>query len=244
MRILKPLPGTLPMPVHNIVGDWPMSSLGSNIFDLSGRGNNGVINGPAWADGRSGAALNFGANHNVDFGDILDDVIGSGFTFSIWLNLVTNPLAPIRGLISKSDATSGSGGFLIGQAGTGLGANKIVVYLWDGAAPSPYFLTTAAIPINQYVHLAVTWDGTAAAGSVRVYFNAILQAGAENNWGTLPIANNLPFRLGTYSGGARSAVGIYEDLQAYNRALFPAGIARLYRETFYRYPESRVFAVA
>lgn len=242
MRILKPLPGSLPYPDHYVAGDWPMNSLGTLLFDQSSRFNNGTINGPAWVDGRSGPALNFGANHNVDFGDILDDVIGLGFTFSIWLNLQTNPLAFIRVIISKSNTSAAGGGFLIAQAGSDIGANRIVVYLWDGVFPVPRFLTTAAIPLNQYVHLAVSWDGTAAAGSVRVYYNAILQAGAETDWGTLPIANNLPFRLGTCSGGARSAVGIYEDLQAYNCALFPAGIARLYRETFYRNPESRVFA--
>lgn len=242
MRILKPLPGSLPYPDHHVAGDWPMSSLGTLLFDQSSRFNNGVINGPAWVDGRRGPALSFGINNNVDFGDILDDVIGSGFTFGIWLNLQTNPLAYIRGIISKGTGFSAAGGFLFAQAGTGLGANKIIVYLFVGAAPSPSFLTTAAIPLNQYFHLAVSWDGTAAAGSVRVYFNAVLQAGAEDSFGTLPIANNQPFRLGTHAGGTRSAVGIYEDLQAYNRALFPAGIARLYRETFYRNPGSRCFA--
>lgn len=244
MRIIEPLPGTLPMPVHHIVGDWPMSSLGDNVFDLSGRGNNGAINGPAWAEGSFGPALDFAANQNVNFGDVLDELFTTGYTVSIWLNLVANWEAPIRSILNKSMNTSAAGGFLIAQTGTSLVANRISVFHWDGAAPSPYFLTNATMPINQYVHLAVTWDGTTAIDSIGIYFNAIRQAGAWASRGTLPIANNLNLRLGPVTGQIRNGIGRYDDLQIYNNNQNSSGVARLYRESFYRFPENRVFAVA
>lgn len=63
MHILKPLPGTLPMPgrpLADAIGNWPMNSLGNKIFDLSGNGNNGTLqNTTVWTDGSYGPALEF-----------------------------------------------------------------------------------------------------------------------------------------------------------------------------------------
>lgn len=70
---------------------------GSKANDSSGSGNNGLITGAQWVDGRFGKALSFdgeddfvdcGHNAVFDFGDKTD------FTIECWINV--NPAAPKR----------------------------------------------------------------------------------------------------------------------------------------------------
>ena len=58
MHILKPLPGILQKTGHILADSialWPMNSLGNRIFDLSGRGQTGILQpGTSWTPGTSG----------------------------------------------------------------------------------------------------------------------------------------------------------------------------------------------
>lgn len=232
------------MPGRNIAGDWPMNSLGGRVFDLSGNDNAGSITGPIWSKGKYGPALKFdGTNDYVNFSNVLNTFYVNPYTVSISMNISSNVIAPVRNIFGKTNMTSGGGGFLIAQAGTSIGSNKIIVYHFDGVAPSPTFITTNTILLNKDIHLVVSWNGTTAAGSIKVYFNGIRQAGAEANYGTIAQVNGLNLHLGTPDAGStNSIIGIIEKLQIMNRELLPSEIACLYREPFYRYSENRVVA--
>jgi hypothetical protein len=206
---------------------------GNTVFDLSGNRNPGNITGATWASGKFGSALNYdGTSDEVNFGDVLNNILTTGFTFSIWLNISSNAAAGIRYILNKSNGSSSGGGFMLVQGGTSAGQNKIGLWLFDGSAPSPYFLTSATLPLNQDVHLVVTWDGTTASGSIKIYFNGLRQAGVESLYGTTPITNNFDLRIGPQDGGTLTVTGTVDNLNIFNRALSASEIALLSREPF------------
>ncbi len=243
MPQLKPIRGTfLPKPdgspegclIASLTGCWLMNEgSGDRVFDFSGNRNPGNITGATWGSGKFGSALNYdGTSDEVNFGDVLDNILTTGFTFSIWLNIGSNTGGPVRYILNKSNGLSSGGGFMLAQGGTSLGQNKIGIWLLDGSAPSPSFLTSATLPLNQDVHLAATWDGTTASGSIKIYFNGAEQAGTESNYGTTPITNNLDLRIGPENGGTLTVIGTVDNLNIFNRALSASEIALLYREPF------------
>ncbi|MBC8472092.1 MAG: LamG domain-containing protein [Planctomycetes bacterium] len=243
MPQLKPIRGKfLPKPdgspegrlIASLTGCWLMNEgTGDRVFDFSGNGNPGNITGATWGSGKFGSALKYdGTSDEVNFGDVLDNIFTAGFTFSFWLNVSSNTGSPVRYILNKSNGLSSGGGFMLAQSGTSLGQNKIGIWLLDGSAPSPSFLTSATLPLNQDVHLAATWDGTTASGSIKIYFNGVEQAGAESNYGTIPIPNNLDLRIGPEDGGTLTVTGTVDNLNIFNRALSASEITLLYREPF------------
>ncbi len=243
MPQLKPTRGKfLPKPdgspegrlIASLIGCWLMNEgTGDRIFDLSGNGNPGNITGATWDSGKFGYALKYdGTSDEVNFGDVLDNILTAGFTFSIWLNVSSNTGGPVRYILNKSNGLSSGGGFMLAQGGTSLGQNKIGIWLLDGSAPSPSFLTSATLPLNQDVHLTATWDGTTASGNIKIYFNGVKQAGVEAAYGTIPITNNFDLRIGPQDGGTLTVIGIVDNLNIFNRALSASEITLLNREPF------------
>ncbi len=243
MPQLKPTRGKfLPKPdgspegrlIASLIGCWLMNEgSGDRVFDLSGNGNPGNITGATWDSGKFGHALKYdGTSDEVNFGDVLDNILTAGFTFSIWLNVSSNTGGPVRYILNKSNGLSSGGGFMLAQGGTSLGQNKIGIWLLDGSAPSPSFLTSATLPLNQDVHLVATWDGTTVSGSIKIYFNGSKQAGVEAAYGTIPITNNFDLRIGPQDGGTLTVIGTVDNLNIFNRTLSASEIALLNREPF------------
>ena len=136
MPQIKPIRGIfLPKPdgsregrlIASLTGCWLMNEgSGDRVFDLSGNRNPGNITGATWASGKFGSALKYdGTSDEVNFGDVLDSILTTGFTFSIWLNISSNTGSSVRYILNKSNGTSGGGGFMLAQGGTSLGQNKI-----------------------------------------------------------------------------------------------------------------------
>jgi len=156
----------------------------------------------------------------------------TGFTMMFWASL-NNVDADADYILTKSDGLSTGGGWLLSLYQT----EQIYIQLSDGVVPSPSFLTTAAITPDTWTHIAVTWDGTVNAGSIHVYFDAIDQAGAENNYGTLPIINNLDVIIGNHLGGGatRNILGYLGDVSIHNVPLSQEEVTYVHQQTRGRY---------
>ena len=189
----------------------------STVKDSTSNNNDGTKKAaeqPASAVGKVGLGQDFdGSDDYISIADSATLDLASGFTISCWLNIADNTGTYTKTIIGKTNGTSGGGGYQIAQTGTSLGANKIVVYLFDGSAPSPTFITTDTISLDTWVHLTVTWDGTTDSGSVKVYFDNVSKAGAESNYGTSHIDNALALIIGTYSGAAGFLNGIVDEIE-------------------------------
>lgn len=229
MRILKPLPGALPMPGRNIVGDWSINSLGDEIFDRSGNDNAGTILGPVWSIGTYGHALKFnGINDYVEMGalDIFEGI--PAITYCLWVYPSDNA-DTYKFALSKDVVIT-----------LGTRANS---YRWslETSIGGTNGRTVGTISLNQWQFMCVRFDGNTcqlfkncisidsvpASGITKVEAD-LLDIGDFRQ-------NNLHFYFWD---------GLIDIVSIYNCALSVSELVKLYREPFYRYPENRVFAVA
>ncbi len=83
------------------------------------------------------------------------------------------------------------------------------------------------VPANQWVHVAVSYDGSGKASGVSVYYDGQRQeTHVENNRLTGEIRTDVPFRIGQRSGGDAFTGGV-QDLRVYRRHLDAGEIASL-----------------
>ena len=230
MRIIKPLPGTLPVPVHNIDGDWPMSSLGDKIFDMSGFGNHGTLAGNThWVQNR----LKFnGAGDFVACGSGINFTGVNSFTVIAWFNTTFIGYDPyIMG-------TGANNGWYLRLEST-VPNGRVVVKVDDGSDDAYVFSTVGGYNDGKLHQLCLVWNSS--INTIEGFVDCV-------SFGTdfqLNIGNMLnPLRIGGEPEAFQCFTGLIDKALIYNRALFTSEIARLYREPFYRYPESRIFPAA
>jgi len=211
----------------------PLNQTGLNVWidydqqvqDQSGNGNNGAVNGdPEYVRGiRGKAALTL--DGTGDYVEVTHDAslsLTGEMTLSCWIK--PTALTGNTVLIDKGRSISANGGYIVYCQD-----NKIIFYLLDGASPSPSFITTAVVSTGVWTHIVALWDGTYVAGSIKIYFNSVNQAGVETNYGTDPLANVLPVYIGIYNPGSGLFNGSIDEARIYNRALSPTEIAEHYQ---------------
>ena len=148
-----------------IIGQWRLDDgAGSTTAaDSSAYANAGtLVGGPSWISGVLGQALDFdGIDDTVRIGSpaILTDL--SAHTISLWVK-------PAAG-----------GSYIIAKRGTSGGAWRLAVspalsLVWFRVTSGTNVMSSTvdnALSLNSWHHVAVTWDGTLAAGSARVYID-------------------------------------------------------------------------
>lgn len=234
MRILKPLPGVLPVPAHNIVIDWPISSLGNRIFDLSHNGNTATLfGGTSWARGRVGRALYFNGLNS-------------------YTKVTTNRLKNQRWSVALWVWTGDQASTLIdyenGSAYFGWSIRIILggfvyVKITSAVGGTLASLTSNGSVTDALWHLIIITDD---GSNLSVYIDGVFDnsaATAVKVW-----AATMHCYMGClrpeHVSPANWFTGRIDNVMVFDRALYGNECALIYRETFYRYPESRVFAVA
>jgi len=206
---------------ESLIGWWKLDEThGVVAGNSSGNGNDGTLTlmNPSqdWVTGKIVGALDFdGDNDYVDCGtddslDITDEI-----TLAAWIKMASRPAKNHwSDVIWKVDAYSM---YLTGQENTEtvLSAyfvlNTGTIDTWNDA--------DIILPLNIWVHVAVTYDGTDAKG----YVNGVHDF-TKNQAGTI-VTDTGSFTIGysddQYFGGS------VDDVRLYNRALTPAEIAEL-----------------
>jgi hypothetical protein len=200
----SPPPGTGP------VGAWGFDETGTAVNDASGRGNNGTITGATRTTaGRFGPALSFdGVNDWVTVPDAASLDLTNRATLEAWV-YPTALGATWRTAVLKEQP---------GQLVYALYANN------DITRPSGHLYTsgdlftngTAALPLNAWSHLAMTWDGS----TQRLWVNAV-QVGSRALTGTLPNSTGA-LRFGGNNVWAEWFAGRLDEIRIYDRALTQA----------------------
>jgi hypothetical protein len=197
-----PPPGTAP------VGAWGFDETsGTGVTDGSGRGNNGTIAGAVRTTaGKFGSALTFdGVNDWVTVPDSTSLDLSTRATLEAWVF----PTA-LGGLWRTA--------LLKEQPG------QLVYALYahnDASRPSGHLFTTgdlfsngtAAVPLNAWTHLAMSWDGT----TQRLYVNGNLVA-SRAVAGTLPNSAGV-LRFGGNGVWSEWFAGRLDEIRIYDRAL-------------------------
>ena len=203
---------------------------GTTVNDSSPSPKNGTIRGAVRAAGKSGFgnALRFdGVDDWVTIADTTASKLDltNGMTLEAWVNPTT---------------MSGWETILMKERGiTGEGLLSYALYAHDGAPlaggqarPSGYVRVnpvasttdtavrgTAALTLNTWTHIAVTYDGT----NLRFYVNGVLR-GTVARTGNIA-SNNGAIRIGGNNSSLQEFFrGLIDDVRIYNRALTAAQI--------------------
>ena len=169
--VLPSLP-VMASPSSSLVGSWNFDKgTGSTATDSSGNGNDGTLSG-----GKFGNALVFdGVDDYVEIPNSVSMDVSSAYTIEAWIYLPSSGTSGVAGLYR--------GFFRRGSLNTF--ASEIEIYTQPYVSPYNGKLTVAhnrggtfgyryftPFPLDQWVHLAVTWDGTTS----RAYYNEIEQS--------------------------------------------------------------------
>jgi len=198
---------------ESLIGWWKMDeTLVVTASDSSGNGNDGtlVLMNPAqdWVTGKIRGGLDFdGYNDYVNCGtdsslDITDEI-----TLATWIKMASRPARNHWSDVLWKDNIYAL--YLTGQEDTEtvLSAyfvlNTGTIDTWKDA--------DILLPLNTWIHVAVTYDGTDAKG----YVNGVYDF-TNNKAGTILTSTN-PFTIGRSDD--KDYEGIVDDVRLYNRAL-------------------------
>jgi hypothetical protein len=143
---------------------------GDTVYDSSGNGHHGLINGAVWDGlGISGSCLVFDGNDDyIEIPTTTDLIPQREMSLELWLKISNYP--PVHyALISKADNYHGGSGYLWGIENNGRPKCYFKVSDWK--------FSTANLPLNAWAYLGVT----VADGKLKYYIN-----GCETDLFTFP----------------------------------------------------------
>lgn len=196
------------------------SAIGVRTATISIANNDADENPYDYAIQGNGTAVGFGnalhldgLNDYIEVPDSNELDLTNTFTLEAWVHLSAAP-ASVGGIMGKPRAAGLSGyNFLIlSDLSFGLGMN-------NGVSNGSLFSIANAIPLNQWTHLAVTYDGT----MIRLYVDGSEVATAAE---TMTLANSgEPLYLGTEFTSSRFLNGTLDEVRIWNLARSQSQIA-------------------
>jgi uncharacterized repeat protein (TIGR02543 family) len=186
---------------------------GTITADSSGNGFTGTLNGATWTtQGKYGNAIVFnGSSAYVALGNW--NISGSSLTLTAWVRATDWKSTEDVRIISKATGTQEQEHWwMLSETD-----NKPRFRLKAGGSTST-LVGTSTLPLNTWVHLAATYDGT----TMRLYQNGVLVGGLPKT-GQIesgPAAIN----IGRSPVGGHYFSGIIDDVRVYNRTLTAAQI--------------------
>ena len=196
------------------VGFWSFDEgAGSVANDYSGNGNTGLlVNGPTWVDGVKGKALDFNLVSSYVLtspSSILDSL--SLVSIAAWIKIksVANGTT-----ISKNNTVSATTPYEIQVWGDGR------IYFNIKTVIQNYSVASSVMPLNQWIHAVLSYDGTTLFG----YINGKLVTSLAAT-GVLT-TNSIALRMGGLT--ATTSLVQLDDVRIYNRALSQNEILAIY----------------
>jgi PKD repeat protein len=181
---------------------------GSTLNDRSGNGNNGVITNGSWTPGgRFGNAMSFnGANAWVTINDSPSLDLSKGMTLEAWV--YPTATGNVWRTVIMKEQPNNTVYYLDSSSDRGGPATGI----W-AAGTEQILSRSAPLPVNQWTHLAATYDGA----TQRLYVNGA-QVASRAQTGAIQISGS-PLRIGGNSTWGEYFRGSIDEVRIYNRAL-------------------------
>ncbi len=182
---------------------------------------------PVVVEGKIGKAVQFDGEDGFEFKGAGVFERTDAFSLSFWIKASHWNEANVLVHRTKATFDAGSRGYEVSLKGDKLVAG--LTHMWPENAIR--IITKKGLPLNQWVHVTMTYDGSSKAKGLKLYANGIE---AESN----TVRDNL-FRNITYervdvnlTAGYRFRDagfkdGLIDDLQVYNRTLSPPEISHL-----------------
>ena len=206
-------------PPAGMVSWWPGEGNASDIQD----GNHGTLSGDAgFAPGKVGQAFRFnGTSANVQVPNAALDNLLAG-TIDMWINPSAN----------SPGAAIGFGSVWFGKQHDFV--NSVAVFGFSSPSESrvrfhlqnaaPEVTGTNPLALNEWHHVAATWDGA----SIKVYVNGVKEGEVASS-ATLPSDLGASTAIGAWLGGGNSFfTGSIDEVEIFNRALSAAEIRAIF----------------
>jgi hypothetical protein len=174
---------------------------------------------PAWKQGtgryvpgRFGSAASFDGAGYVEVGNIADFGFFDAFTVAAWIY----PTADTGAIVSRAqDEPEGQGYGLYLNNGH-LQANMIQRWLDDGARVE----TETTVPINQWSHVALSYDGSRMAHGIRIFINgAPVSVKIHLDDLNQSFGVKQPLRIGAGLGEKNRFHGLIDEVRIYRASL-------------------------
>jgi len=194
---------------------------GESFVTNGGANSAGTVRGKAqWDTGKSGGALRLDGTNYAELGNSPAFERTDKFAYGAWVNPADNSHMTV---LSKMDAANGVRGYDLY-----LGDGKVYVHListWDSNAIR--LNSKQTIPMNQWTHLFVTYDGSQKAKGVKIYVNGKpAETDITHDTLTGTLKTDQPVRIGTRSAGG-GFKGLIDEVRFYRRELSGAEVAQL-----------------
>lgn len=154
-----------------LVGSFGFDSLAgdkvANAADAAKPGN--AVEGPKLVEGKVGSAAELDGEDGFTFPGLGHFTRVDPFSLGIWLRASTRSPRDVVIHHSRAPIDAGSRGYELlledGRVAVGLH------HMWPGN--SLKVVTRAAVPLGEWTHVAVTYDGSSRASGVRIYLNGV-----------------------------------------------------------------------
>jgi len=180
---------------------------GTTVADSSGSNNNGTTTATTWSTtGKFGAALSFnGTSSWVTVPDANSLDLTTGMTLEAWVN--PTALGTAWRTVIMKEATGGLAYSLYGNSDTTRPSAHVFV------ASEQDTRGTAALALNTWTHLAMTYNGT----TLRIFVNGV-EASNKAISGSARVTTGA-LRIGGNSVWGEYFSGLIDEVRIYNRAL-------------------------
>jgi hypothetical protein len=194
---------------------------GDMVSDAVSPDRKGTIRGKvAHVEGKVAGGLEFDGQTHVELGSIGGFDAGDRFSFAVWVR--PGSTTPITVLSRMDDAASFRGYDVI------LEGAKVAMHLVDRWPDNGLkVITRDPLPLNEWRHLVISYDGSRKAAGVTIYVDGKpqpLETLSDKLTGTLK--TDKPFHLGKRQSSV-PFVGRLDDLQIFATALTTDDAARL-----------------
>jgi hypothetical protein len=173
---------------------------------------------PVFTEGRIGRSAAFDGKRYIDAGNIAPYGFYSKFSLAAWIN----PSRKDGAIVTRAQDVEEQSGYGMYLKDGKVQVNLIVRWLDDCLRIE----TVDAVPLNQWTHVTMTYDGSRVADGVRIYVNG---ERARLHYVVDDLNQNFqskePFRIG--AGDGKRFHGSIEGVRIYNDAITAAEVAVL-----------------
>lgn len=189
---------------------------GTTATDSSGNGITGTLSGATWTPaGKFGNALSFnGSSNYVDLGNPTALQTTGSITWTAWVKATSTPVDDGQ-IIAKSNGTSG----WQFKTSPDTGSHRFAIAVSSGGGVLPQRNSNTVRVLNTWYHVAGVYN--AAARTLDIYVNGVLDNGVLSGSATIPAAQTVPninVNIGRRTGGFNFG-GIIDEARVFNRAL-------------------------
>lgn len=166
---------------------------------------------PEFTAGQMGQAAQY-AGHGTELVGLANFGYFDKFSFSFWIK----PAKPTGTVLSKTKDTARAEGYAVQLENGHLQVNLVKRWLDDAIRVE----TAEALPLNEWQHVAVTYDGSRVAKGIKVYLNGKpVKMTVKLDLINQSFATEEPFRIGQGGGPDSGFHGLLDDLRIYKSCL-------------------------